>query len=166
MVFFSKLLYSHSRWLLLKWSTAGLGFDGAETNCRMAHILAFRYPVDIIVVCAVTVASKLSPWFVVRPKTVRYSWLIYKSVTLIRYKVQNIVVIHYFGPHPVYAHESKCRQWRHQTSAPRYLGCCAVIHVHCPMLCVVLALPRSRQILFCLMIKGVEIRIVPGLWSG
>ena len=25
--------------ILLKWSTIGLGFDGAETNCRIAHIL-------------------------------------------------------------------------------------------------------------------------------
>ena len=32
-------LCSHSVWLLLKWSTIGLGFDGAETNCRIAHIL-------------------------------------------------------------------------------------------------------------------------------
>ena len=30
--------------LLLKWSTIGLGFDGAETNCRIAHIL--EYPTD------------------------------------------------------------------------------------------------------------------------
>ena len=30
---------SHSGWLLLKWSTIGLGFDGAETNCRIPHIL-------------------------------------------------------------------------------------------------------------------------------
>ena len=28
-----------SGWLLLKWSTIGLGFNGAETNCRIAHIL-------------------------------------------------------------------------------------------------------------------------------
>ena len=30
---------SHSGWLLLKWSTVGTGFDGAETNCRIAHVL-------------------------------------------------------------------------------------------------------------------------------
>ena len=49
-------------WLLLKWSTIGLGFDGAETNCRIAHILGTLlmisywfhfYFSDIIVVCAV-----------------------------------------------------------------------------------------------------------------
>ena len=32
-------LSSHSGWLLLKWSTIGTGFDGAETNCRIAHVL-------------------------------------------------------------------------------------------------------------------------------
>ena len=30
---------SPSASLLLKWSTIGIGFDGAETNCRIAHIL-------------------------------------------------------------------------------------------------------------------------------
>ena len=28
-----------SGWLLLIWSTISLGFNGAETNCRIAHIL-------------------------------------------------------------------------------------------------------------------------------
>ena len=32
-------LCSQSGWLLLKWSTIGLGFDEAQTNCRVAHIL-------------------------------------------------------------------------------------------------------------------------------
>ena len=32
-------LYSHSGWLLLKWSAIGIGFNGAETNCRIAHVL-------------------------------------------------------------------------------------------------------------------------------
>ena len=36
---FIQLLSSHSGWLLLKWSTIGTGFDGAETNCRIAHVL-------------------------------------------------------------------------------------------------------------------------------
>ena len=36
---FVQLLSSHSGWLLLKWSTIGTGFDGAETNCRIAHVL-------------------------------------------------------------------------------------------------------------------------------
>ena len=30
---------TYSGWLLLKWSTVGIGFDGAETNCRIAHVL-------------------------------------------------------------------------------------------------------------------------------
>ena len=30
----------YSRWVpLLKCSTIGIGFNGAETNCRIAHIL-------------------------------------------------------------------------------------------------------------------------------
>ena len=29
---------SKSGWLLLNLSTIGIGFDGAETNCRLAHI--------------------------------------------------------------------------------------------------------------------------------
>ena len=33
------VMSSHSGWLLLKWSTVGTGFDGAETNCRIAHVL-------------------------------------------------------------------------------------------------------------------------------
>ena len=33
------VLSSHSGWLLLKWSAIGIGFNGAETNCRIAHIL-------------------------------------------------------------------------------------------------------------------------------
>ena len=36
---FIQLLSSHSGWLLLKWSTIGTGFDGVETNCRIAHVL-------------------------------------------------------------------------------------------------------------------------------
>ena len=32
-------LCSHCGWLLLKCSTIGIGFNGAETNCRIAHIL-------------------------------------------------------------------------------------------------------------------------------
>ena len=32
-------LCSHGGWLLLEWSAVGLGFGGAETNCRIAHIL-------------------------------------------------------------------------------------------------------------------------------
>ena len=40
---FSKLS-SHSGWLLLKWSAIGIGFNGAETNCRIAHV--FRHPTD------------------------------------------------------------------------------------------------------------------------
>ena len=36
---FIQLPSSHSGWLLLKWSTIGTGFDGAETNCRIAHVL-------------------------------------------------------------------------------------------------------------------------------
>ena len=38
-VHFVQSLCSHSGWLLLTWSAIGLGFDGAETNCRIAHIL-------------------------------------------------------------------------------------------------------------------------------
>ena len=58
---FVRKLYSHSGWLLLKWSTIGLGFNGAETNCRIARILgillmiSYRFDLyfsDIIVVCA------------------------------------------------------------------------------------------------------------------
>ena len=30
---------SHCGWLLLKCSAIGIGFNGAETNCRIAHIL-------------------------------------------------------------------------------------------------------------------------------
>ena len=43
---FSLLIYmccsqlcSHCGWLLLKCSAIGIGFNGAETNCRIAHIL-------------------------------------------------------------------------------------------------------------------------------
>ena len=32
-------LCSQSGWLLLKWSTISIVFDGAETNCRIAHML-------------------------------------------------------------------------------------------------------------------------------
>ena len=32
-------LRSHCGWLLLKCSAIGIGFNGAETNCRIAHIL-------------------------------------------------------------------------------------------------------------------------------
>ena len=32
-------LCSNGRWLLLKWSEIGLGFDGAKTICKTAHIL-------------------------------------------------------------------------------------------------------------------------------
>ena len=32
-------LCSHCGWLLLKCSAIGIGFNGAETNCRIAHIL-------------------------------------------------------------------------------------------------------------------------------
>ena len=32
-------LLSHTYLLLLKCSTIGIGFNGAETNCRIAHIL-------------------------------------------------------------------------------------------------------------------------------
>ena len=55
-------LCSHSGFLLLKWFIVGLGFDGAETNCRIAYILgtllmiSYRFDFyfsDIIVVCAV-----------------------------------------------------------------------------------------------------------------
>ena len=34
---FVQKLCSHSGWLLLKWSV--IGFNGAETNCRIAHVL-------------------------------------------------------------------------------------------------------------------------------
>ena len=33
------LLCSHCGWLLLKCSAIGIGFNGAETNCRIEHIL-------------------------------------------------------------------------------------------------------------------------------
>ena len=36
---FVQHLSSHSGWLLLKWSAIGIGFDGAETNCRISHVL-------------------------------------------------------------------------------------------------------------------------------
>ena len=39
LVFVVQQLCSHSAWLLLKWSKIGIGFDGAETNFRIAHIL-------------------------------------------------------------------------------------------------------------------------------
>ena len=32
-------LCSYCGWLLLKCSAIGIGFNGAETNCRIAHIL-------------------------------------------------------------------------------------------------------------------------------
>ena len=32
-------LCSNCGWLLLKCSAIGIGFNGAETNCRIAHIL-------------------------------------------------------------------------------------------------------------------------------
>ena len=59
-------LWLHSRWLLLKWSTIGLGFNGAKTKCRIAHILGVLLMIsycslldfhfsDIIVVCAVSI---------------------------------------------------------------------------------------------------------------
>ena len=32
-------LCSHCGWLLLKCFAIGIGFNGAETNCRIAHIL-------------------------------------------------------------------------------------------------------------------------------
>ena len=32
-------LCSHGGWLLLKCSAIGIGFNGAETNCGIAHIL-------------------------------------------------------------------------------------------------------------------------------
>ena len=32
-------LCSHCGWLLLKCSAIGIGFNGAETNCSIAHIL-------------------------------------------------------------------------------------------------------------------------------
>ena len=32
-------LCSHCGWLLLKCSAIGIGFNGAETNCEIAHIL-------------------------------------------------------------------------------------------------------------------------------
>ena len=32
-------LCSHCGWLLLKCSAIGIGFNGAETNCGIAHIL-------------------------------------------------------------------------------------------------------------------------------
>ena len=34
--------YSHCGWLL-KGSAVGIGFNGAETNCRIAHILGILY---------------------------------------------------------------------------------------------------------------------------
>ena len=39
---FVQQLCSHSGWLLLKWSAIGLGFNGAETNCRIAHVLGIQ----------------------------------------------------------------------------------------------------------------------------
>ena len=30
---------SHGGWLLLKQSAIGIGFNGADTNCRIAHVL-------------------------------------------------------------------------------------------------------------------------------
>ena len=33
------ILTANNGWLLLKWSTIGIGFNGAETNCRIAHVL-------------------------------------------------------------------------------------------------------------------------------
>ena len=68
---FVQQLSSHSGWLLLKWSTIGTGFDGAETSCRIAHVLG-QYPADdqllicllfqpdIIVVCTVSICSAVS----------------------------------------------------------------------------------------------------------
>ena len=35
----TKALCLHCGWLLLKCSAIGIGFNGAETNCRIAHIL-------------------------------------------------------------------------------------------------------------------------------
>ena len=40
LVFVVQQLCSHSGWFLLKWSAIGIGFGGAETNCRIAHILS------------------------------------------------------------------------------------------------------------------------------
>ena len=37
LVFVVQLLCSHSGWLLLKWSTIGIGFDGAETDACLDH---------------------------------------------------------------------------------------------------------------------------------
>ena len=39
LVFVVRWLCSQGGWLLLKWSTIGVGFDGAETNCEIVHIL-------------------------------------------------------------------------------------------------------------------------------
>ena len=36
-------LCSHCGWLLLKCSAIGIGFNGAETNCGIAHILGIQY---------------------------------------------------------------------------------------------------------------------------
>ena len=36
---FVQWLCSHKGWLLLKWSAVGLGFNRAETNCRIANVL-------------------------------------------------------------------------------------------------------------------------------
>ena len=39
LVQFTNRACSHGEWLLLKWSTIGLGFDEDQTNCSIAHIL-------------------------------------------------------------------------------------------------------------------------------
>ena len=39
---------THSGWLLLKWSAIGLEFNGAETNCKIAHILVIVLVTELI----------------------------------------------------------------------------------------------------------------------
>ena len=49
-------LCSHSGLLLLKWSATGLRFNGAESNCRIAHILGTHDIFsNILVACAVPI---------------------------------------------------------------------------------------------------------------
>ena len=49
--FKTTLLCSHCGWLLLKCSAVGIGFNGAETNCGIAHISGIQlmnsYNIDL-----------------------------------------------------------------------------------------------------------------------
>ena len=73
-VFYWNHQCSHCGWLLLKCSAIGIGFNGAETNCGIAHILGILLKNSYeFKICSEARISEVCPLWIANPKVNIYS---------------------------------------------------------------------------------------------